>query len=489
MEQVEQFSAANSDPFCNGAGLVPSTEDLRAAYSGPDVILEPGVVTVMMRHLPRTYTFKEVKAEIDAVVPSCAYNYIHLPWDCKRGSNINYVFVNFTSPDWASRTFLLLSGKSWSFVQCTKVCRIAAAILQGLGTNLANYVLNSRLLIGNPNDPAVFTCDRRRMDLQLAVKTFCTPEDFYMARMQSLKKLEEAAALAPGTQAAQVSSKANNTDWMQQSEIMTEPMIESEDCELPRGMMMMQDEEHEHVVMYGCSNSISSSCSASTQNKGSQRDTQNLQTCASPDSTSAGYTTPDKIVFFQSLSYQANCPASTSTSSPWQTRDVEQKLNFSGQEAVPEQPSLRTLSASCFNSQLTSTHYQSEDSDNSSIMSSSSSSPRTLREPSTGLQLDQLSQGSKPVLAGDAWGKGQNVSELIVTTRTRRHNSTLNMLKAAGILSHEFVQKAVDPGATVDGQNIWYVPSPASSGSSPLDNDAKKLLDSIKFEAVDLRIN
>jgi len=52
-------------------------------------------------------------------------------------------------------------------------------------------------------------------------------------------------------------------------------------------------------------------------------------------------------------------------------------------------------------------------------------------------------------------------------------------VKAVGMLYCGFVQNTAHPGATVDGQNIWYVPSPASSGFSPLDNNAKKLLDNI----------
>jgi len=443
MEQIEHASATSCWPFfCNPADLFPSTHDLKATYSGPDEMLAPGFVTLMIRHLPRTYTFKDIRAEIDAVVPSCAYNYIHLPWDCKRKSNINYVFVNCASPEWALRTFLLLSGKSWSFVQCSKVCRIAGAFLQGLGKNLANYVLSSKIQTGHPSEPVVFTYDGQRMDLQLAVKTFCTAEDFYIAKVQNLKE--------EGATGAALSSKANTV----QSEIATE--IEASKLSHD---MLTKDNEHEHVATYASSSSISSSCSFSMHKSGLQQDKQSLQTCASPDSASAGSIISDKVEFPQSLSYQASVRASSTTSSSSQSRDIEQNLNFSGLEAV-----------SCHTSNY-------------------SSSSRKLRESNAGARLCLVSQGPNSVSAGDALSP----VEPILTTRTRRHlvahNNTLKMLKEAGMLSHEFVQRTADPDVTAYGSRIWFVPSQGSRNSSLLDASTKRILDSIQFYAVGLHLS
>jgi len=213
--------------------LIPSTEELRATYDGPDDMLGRDVVTLMMRHLPRTYTLQELADEIEAVVPSCAYNYIHLPWDHRRGSNITYVFVNFTCPEWAMRTFLLLSGRSWTFVQCPKVCRVAAAFLQGLGPNLANYAINCGIEAESSKAPAVFTCDHQRMDLQLAVNTFCTPGDFQMARKQALQTQGGAAATATSMK---VSGEATDVDFKPTNEMLTKNVDTKQSCK-----MLMKD--------------------------------------------------------------------------------------------------------------------------------------------------------------------------------------------------------------------------------------------------------
>jgi len=276
--------------------LIPSTEDLRAAYDGPDAMLDSCVVTLMMRHLPRTYTLNELTGEIDAVVPTGAYNYVHLPWDHKRGSNITYVFVNFISPEWAMRTFLLLSGRSWAFVQSPKVCRIAAAFLQGLGPNLANYALNCGIQAGSSNAPAVFTCDRQQMDLQLAVKCFCTPGDFHMARAQALKTQEGAQAAATLTK---VSAQTKDVESKLTHEMLMKNVDTKQPCKMP-----MNGQRDEQVATHGCNPSMSSSSCFSCETSELQQNQQILRAHKSPDLSSTPSTASDSISYSQSLSDQ-----------------------------------------------------------------------------------------------------------------------------------------------------------------------------------------
>jgi len=194
------MQASSSQLVCNPALSVPTTDGLMSAYSGPDTMIGSGVVTLMIRRLPRTYTPSDVRAEIESVVPSYAYNYVYHPWDIQRRSNSNYAFVNFVSSKWAMRVFLLLSGKSCRNSKSPTECRISKALLQGLSLNLANYVISHGIMIQHHNEPVVFTSDHQQVDFRLAVKTFCTPEDFCAASMLVLRKLEgqgHAAAFQP----------------------------------------------------------------------------------------------------------------------------------------------------------------------------------------------------------------------------------------------------------------------------------------------------
>jgi len=369
--------------------LIPSTEELRATYDGPDDMLGRDVVTLMMRHLPRTYTLQELADEIEAVVPSCAYNYIHLPWDHRRGSNITYVFVNFTCPEWAMRTFLLLSGRSWTFVQCPKVCRVAAAFLQGLGPNLANYAINCGIQAESSKAPAVFTCDHQRMDLQLAVNTFCTPGDFQMARKQALQTQGGAAATATSMK---VSGEATDVDFKPTNEMLTKNVDTKQSCK-----MLMKDWENDKVTAHGCNHSTSSSNCCSYQKSELQQNQQILRACASPDLSPTASGTPDQRLCDQ--------------------------------------------------------------------------------------EFDPAGEGPNPALAGNSQGQDQHPRGFFLTTKNAEqraaHTTTLSMLKAAGFLCDESVQRASSHGT-------WSVPPQHAKGFLHVDTDSDQLLASIKFYALDL---
>jgi len=98
---------------------------------------------------------------------------------------------------------------------------------------------------------------------------------------------------------------------------------------------------------------------------------------------------------------------------------------------------------------------------------------------------DRLWEGPNPALAVNTQSQDQNPSGLVLTTQATRHhtahNQTLRALKAAGILSHDSVQRAASHGT-------WFVPSQHSNGSLPQDQDSDTLLTSIKFYAMDLNL-
>jgi len=167
-------------------------------------------MTVMIQRLPRNYMLSDVRAEIETVVSSYAYNYIYHPMDTQRGSNSNYAFVNFVNSTWAMRFFSLLSGKSCCDAQRPKYYKISKALLQGVGLNLANYVINYGVMTQNPNEPLVFSSDHQQMEFRLAVNTFCTPGHFRAVSIMLLGKQEGQAAASRPMKGSDWDSKIPN---------------------------------------------------------------------------------------------------------------------------------------------------------------------------------------------------------------------------------------------------------------------------------------
>mmetsp|Transcript_73182 Transcript_73182/g.115401 ORF Transcript_73182/g.115401 Transcript_73182/m.115401 type:complete len:405 (-) Transcript_73182:240-1454(-) len=150
-----------------------SLAELEARHQGPDAIPEKGTTTLMIRNMPRSYTAEAIMCELKTLSPRSNYDFVYLPWDTRRGSNISYAFLNFADHESSLRAFFALSGRMWSLVRTMKTCRVATAHIQGLAENLANYVANSGIQDDCPHAPTVFH-NGKRLDLRLAVRLFCT---------------------------------------------------------------------------------------------------------------------------------------------------------------------------------------------------------------------------------------------------------------------------------------------------------------------------
>lgn len=150
-------------------------EELQSRYEGPDTIPEPGTTTLMIRNLPRSYTAEAVILEVQFHCLRTDCDFVYLPWDTRRSSNISYAFLNFVNHEACMRAFFALSGQTWYLVRSQKMCGIAAAHVQGLAENIANYVATVGIQDGIARAPIVFH-NGVRMDVRDAVNLFCTGE-------------------------------------------------------------------------------------------------------------------------------------------------------------------------------------------------------------------------------------------------------------------------------------------------------------------------
>lgn len=132
-----------------------SLRTLQENYTGPDEHPREGTTTLMIRSIPRCYTEAALIEEMKPAVGSESFDFLYMPEDAQRDSNISYAFVNFLSEETMRRCFYALSGRNWRFVKTSKCCRIVSAHVQGLSENLMHYAQIASPQEGKRHSPIV----------------------------------------------------------------------------------------------------------------------------------------------------------------------------------------------------------------------------------------------------------------------------------------------------------------------------------------------
>lgn len=114
---------------------------------------ENGVVTVMVRQLPRQYTQRMFLQEIVRRGFEGLFDFIYLPYDFKNGNNVGYGFINFTEPEHAIRFRDSLDGHYLDKFMKTKgkAVRVHPAQVQGYEANYRHF---AHTKTGQKQDPS-----------------------------------------------------------------------------------------------------------------------------------------------------------------------------------------------------------------------------------------------------------------------------------------------------------------------------------------------
>jgi len=150
-------------------------EDLLQKYDGLETISPDQVTTLMIRNLPRRYSEEALIYELEAFVTSDSYNFLYLPWDTPRSSNVGYAFVNFVDAPTAARVCQNLNGRLWRFALSSKEVKVMPAHVQGIALNLIHYMGSSVVEDGHAHSPVVMHCGQR-INFHKAVALYCPPE-------------------------------------------------------------------------------------------------------------------------------------------------------------------------------------------------------------------------------------------------------------------------------------------------------------------------
>mmetsp|Transcript_45211 Transcript_45211/g.105737 ORF Transcript_45211/g.105737 Transcript_45211/m.105737 type:complete len:653 (-) Transcript_45211:117-2075(-) len=137
--------ASMADQLANGDASKKRAQD---PYNWED-----GVVTVMVRQLPRQYTQRMLLSEVVRRGFEGLFDFLYLPYDFKKGINVGYGFINFTEPEYALQFRDSLDGQYLDKYMRIKgkAIRVHPAAVQGYEANYRHF---AHTKTGQKQDPA-----------------------------------------------------------------------------------------------------------------------------------------------------------------------------------------------------------------------------------------------------------------------------------------------------------------------------------------------
>jgi hypothetical protein len=150
--------------------------------------LDDTATTLMIRCLPRNITIDTLIELLNRTVGSTRYDFVCLPWDMQRNSNMNMAFVNFVDNASAQHLYKVFDGLELPGGRTTDritTCRVCQSKTQGLQANLANSAVacSSQLSFGDTDfSPRVFE-NGIRISLLSAINKYVTAEDLQKASL------------------------------------------------------------------------------------------------------------------------------------------------------------------------------------------------------------------------------------------------------------------------------------------------------------------
>jgi len=80
------------------AGWAPAAAEVSPQHRPDKLEWGANVVTVMMRQIPRHITQQHLLQEVIAHGFEGLFDFLYLPWDLKKGTNVGYGFISFSDP-------------------------------------------------------------------------------------------------------------------------------------------------------------------------------------------------------------------------------------------------------------------------------------------------------------------------------------------------------------------------------------------------------
>jgi len=131
--QMQELSRASPDPT-----TVPLPHGALQEHLSPGRFshgiskgIEARTTSVMIRNVPCGITVEVAMQVLENVGLAVTYDFFYLPMNSTKNANLGYFFVNFITPEDATRCSELLTGHSFGSGLSTKRCEVSAAHIQG----------------------------------------------------------------------------------------------------------------------------------------------------------------------------------------------------------------------------------------------------------------------------------------------------------------------------------------------------------------------
>jgi len=103
-------------------------------------IEQEAITTVMIRNVPNRCSQRALMKELDNIGLSGTFDFVYVPLDLRRLSNVGYAFVNFLNSSDACRCARLLQGhRMRRQAKAGKEVAVSVAQVQGMEANLRHY--------------------------------------------------------------------------------------------------------------------------------------------------------------------------------------------------------------------------------------------------------------------------------------------------------------------------------------------------------------
>lgn len=96
----------------------------------------PDTTTIMVRHLPASYTAEDLLVEVVKQGFESTFDFFYLPMDFKSRNNMGYAFINFKEPETCKCFARKIHGQKLSVNDSDKTLEVVRADRQGFEANL-----------------------------------------------------------------------------------------------------------------------------------------------------------------------------------------------------------------------------------------------------------------------------------------------------------------------------------------------------------------
>jgi len=131
----------------------------------------------MLRNIPNRYSQAGLLEEIDHSGFKGSYDFFYLPMDTQNRTNVGYAFINFLTPEEATRFMTEFAHHAFKHHSSQKIGRVSLAHVQGFIENIRHFSNRAVAHSRNSQYRPIVIHNGARMDISDAAALLCSIQD------------------------------------------------------------------------------------------------------------------------------------------------------------------------------------------------------------------------------------------------------------------------------------------------------------------------